>query len=164
MRIGLSYTARQPAASHAEAGEVPIALGQVVDARSSRDRLGADIAPAEGSPRLTTLVEQILREGLATAGWQVAESAPLRLEARVVRAWAEHSFYRAQAHLQVVVRLVDGARGADRWSHRFGIVEGAGGTDVRRNYEAAYKNALTKLAADVADAFASETFTSATTR
>lgn len=164
MRIGLSYTARTPSASQAPAGEVPIALGRISDARRNRDRLGADVAPVDDGPSLSMLVEQILRQGLGAAGWQTAESAPVRLEARIVRAWAEHSFYRTQAHLQVDVRLVDGATGTDRWNHRFGIVESGSGTDVRRNYEAAYKNALTKLASEVADAFASESFTSAATR
>ena len=80
---------------------------------------------------------------------------------RLHAAWAQATFYRVQANLQLTVDLVEVASGRTVWTHRFGTVESSGGSDARSNYQAAYKRALNKLAGEVADAIAATLFAEA---
>jgi hypothetical protein len=157
VQIKLAYRARPPTAERS--GRV--AFGTFTDERSNRREVATDVTLASDSPTMPAAVETLLREGLVWAGYQIVDTARLRMDARLHTAWARQTFYNVQATIQVTVSLVD-ASGTVVWTHRFGVVEAAGSADARTNHQDAFSKALSKLAADVADAFASSTFAEAT--
>lgn len=157
IRIKLEYGSRPPSTEHA--GRV--AFGTLDDQRRNTREVAPDVSLVGTSPSVPETMEKIVREGLAAAGFEVAPSAPYRVDAHLHTAWAQATFYRVQANLQLTVDLVEIASGQTVWTHRFGTVESSGGSDARSNYQAAYKRALSKLAGEVADALAASTFAEA---
>lgn len=157
VRIKLQYRVRQPSPEHS--GRV--VFGTLTDERRNPREVAPDVTVAPGSPSMPMTIETMIRQGLAFAGFAVVPEAPLRIDARLHTAWAQQTFYSVQANVQLTVSLVEVASGRTVWTNRFGVVESMGGADARTNHQAAYKKALTRLAGQIADAFAASTFAEA---
>lgn len=159
VRIRLSYRARPPSTEHS--GQ--ISFGTLTDERRNRHEVGPDVSLVEGSLSALDTAEKIVREGLLAAGWEVVPNSPLRVDVTLHTVWAHQTFYNVQANVQMTVTLVRGSGpGPALWTHRFGVVAAAGGSDARSNHQEAFKKTLNKLAAEVAAAFGASTFAEAT--
>jgi hypothetical protein len=158
VRIKLGYRQRPPSAERAGR----ISFGTLADERRNPAEVAPDVSVAPGTPSVLETTETIMREGLGAAGWEVVPDAPLRIDARLHTAWAHQTFYNVQANIQLTVELHRApGRGEPIWRHRFGVVDASGGSDARTNHQEAFKKALSKLAAEVAEAFGSSTFAEA---
>lgn len=160
VRITLSYRARPPSPQLVGA----VRFGTIYDERRNRREVAPDVSLVEDTPTMLETTERIVREGLAAAGWDVTPAAPLRIDVRLHTAWAHQSFYNVQANVQLTVELHRGTEaGEPLWVHRFGVVDGSGGSDARTNHQEAFKKVLSKLAAETMAAFGSSTFAEAAT-